>query len=102
MFYKCQNLVNVPNFDMSNIKYIDNMFGNCPSLSNDSYANIANSVPLAVNLPSSSRNISNIGLNIENFTLEQKQILGNKGYYDALQYVVNTSNLSASWNILYS
>ena len=61
-----------------------------------------NSVPLAVNLPSSSRNISNIGLNIENFTLEQKQILGNKGYYDALQYVVNTSNLSTSWNILYS
>ena len=102
MFGNCYNLTTVPEFNTSNVTNMMRMFINCNNLSNDSYANIANSLPLAVNLPSNSRNISNIGLNIENFTLEQKQILGNKGYYDALQYVVNTSNLSASWNILYS
>ena len=102
MFGNCYNLTTVPEFNTSNVTNMMRMFINCNNLSNDSYANIANSLPLAVNLPSNSRNISDIGLNIENFTLEQKQILGNKGYYDALQYVVNTSNLSASWNILYS
>ena len=99
-FSGCINLVTVPIFNTSNVNEMYQTFYNCNNLSNESYANIANSLPLAGNL--TYRNISNIGLNIENFTLEQKQILGNKGYYDAIPYIINSANVSTYWNIQYT
>lgn len=100
MFRQCTNLIDVPQLDTSSVKTMQGMFINCNNLSNNSYANITNMLPFAKQLEN--QYVSDIGLNIENFTLEQKQILGNKGYYDALSYVINTANLSTSWNILYS
>ena len=99
-FRDCTNLMTIPMFNTNNVFDMTMTFTNCNNLSADSYANIANSLPLAASL--NNQYVSNIGLNIENFTLTQKQILGNKGYYDALLYITNTSNVSITWNILYS
>ena len=80
MFRGCYNLVSVPMYNMSKVKEITEMFYHCNNLSNESYANIANMLPLAQNL--TNQYISNIGLNLNRFTNIQKNILINKGYKD--------------------
>ena len=80
MFRGCYNLVSVPMYNMSKVKEITGMFYHCNNLSNESYANIANMLPLAQNL--TNQYISNIGLNLNRFTNIQKNILINKGYKD--------------------
>ena len=80
MFRGCYNLVSVPMYNMSKVKKITEMFYHCNNLSNESYANIANMLPLAQNL--TNQYISNIGLNLNRFTNIQKNILINKGYKD--------------------
>ncbi len=99
MFRNCLNLITVSEFNTNNVTSMSEMFSYCSNLSANSYANIANSLPLAANL--SNYYLLNIGLNIENFTLEQKKILGNKGYIEAIPYIINTSNVSTYWNIYY-
>ena len=80
MFRGCYNLVSVPMYNMSKVREITEMFYHCNNLSNESYANIANMLPLAQNL--TNQYISNIGLNLNRFTNIQKNILINKGYKD--------------------
>ena len=82
MFYNCLNLTTIPNFNTNKVTNMAFMFNNCYNLSSNSYANIANSLPLAINL--TNQYISNIGLNISNFTIEQIRILNSKGYLDAI------------------
>ena len=80
MFRGCYNLVSVPMYNMSKVREITEMFYHCNNLSNESYANIANMLPLAQNL--TNQYISNIGLIRNRFTNIQKNILINKGYKD--------------------
>ena len=99
-FKNCSNLVDIA---MLNLHSVTNMMGAflyCNNLSSNAYANIANMLPESINL--SNYFLSNMGLNIENFTLEQKQILGNKKYVEAIQYVINSSRVSSYWNIYYA
>lgn len=67
---------------MNNVTNIESMFYECRNLSSNSYANIANMLPLANNL--TNQYLSNIGLNVNNFTVPQLQRLNNKGYIDAI------------------
>ena len=97
MFTNCLNLISVPEFNTNNVTDMCEMFSYCSNLSADSYANISNSLPLAKNL--SNYYLLNIGLSIENFTSEQKKILGGKEYVEMLPYVINSSNVSSYWNI---
>ena len=55
---------------------------NCSKLSEDSYTNITNMLPQANNL--SNTYISNLGLSVDNFSIEQIAILNAKGYTDAI------------------
>ena len=82
MYYNCINLVNISEFSTINVNNMVNMFYNCNNLSNSSYANIANSLPLAINL--SNLYINNLGLNIDKFDAVQINILNTKGYLDAI------------------
>ena len=124
VFAGCRNLIEIPNLDVANVTIMVNAFKNCSNLvdiamlnlhsvtnmmdaflycnnlSSNAYANIANMLPESINL--SNYFLSNMGLNIENFTLEQKQILGNKKYVEAIQYVINSSRVSSYWNIYYA
>ena len=50
MFCKCHNLTSIPNFNTSNVTDMCNMFFSCSNLSAESYATIANMLPLAANL----------------------------------------------------
>lgn len=78
MFAACFNLIDVPSFNTSNVKNMERMFVSCTNLSNNSIANIVNSLPLANQL--ANNYVNNIGLNISKFTSTQKNILRNKGY----------------------
>ena len=80
MFRGCYNLVSVPMYNMSKVREITEMFYQCNNLSNESYANIANMLPLAQNL--TNQYVSDMGLDINKFTNIQKNILINKGYKD--------------------
>ena len=82
MFAMCTSLVSVPQFNTASVTTMSSMFGSCNNLSADSYANIANMLPLAANLQN--QYISNIGLNVANFTNDQINILNAKGYLDAI------------------
>lgn len=99
MFSYCNNLSEVPVFNMQSVRDTFNMFSNCNNLSANAYANIANMLPLATQLYN--RTLNYMSLNILNFTDEQKRILGNKQYLDAIPYIINTSNVSSYWNIYY-
>ena len=99
MFSYCNNLSDVPIFNMQSARNIFNMFSNCNNLSANAYANIANMLPIATQLYNQTLNY--IALNILNFTDEQKRILGNKQYLEAIPYIINTSNVSSYWNIYY-
>lgn len=82
-FWNCYRLFNVHVFNMSSVTNAESMFVYCNQyLSSESYANIANSLPLATNL--TNQYISNIGLDINRFNPTQILILNNKGYTDAI------------------
>jgi len=99
MCYNCIDLINIPVFNTSNVNNMYYMFDECKNISILSYHNIAESLPLAENL--SNHYISSIGLNINKFSQEDKILLGQKGYVEAIPYVVNISNVSKYWNISY-
>ena len=124
IFCECTNLTTVPNFDMSNVSNVYcmfsgctnlttvpmysmlspmepesliSMFGGCYNLSAASYANIANMLPVVTG----GILIGSLGLNAQNFTSEQCQILSDKGYLDVAQYIINSANVSGYLNIYY-
>ena len=80
MFYNCRYLNNIPQFNTNKVNFMQDMFAYCERLSNESYANIANMLPLAQNL--TNQYVSDMGLDINKFTNIQKNILINKGYKD--------------------
>lgn len=99
MFNGCVNLVNVPLLNIASVTGIwgiRNMFNKCNNLSSAAYANIANMLPSIT-----MGNVSEVGLNIRNFTTEQCKILANKGYTDAIPYAIDSANVSNYWNIYY-
>lgn len=96
MFYGCNNLQTIYPFNTSNVVNMSLMFYNCINLTNESYANIVNSLPLASNLTSTK--VSNIGLDLDRLTKEQINILNSKGYTDTIP-VLETSN---TYNIYYT
>ena len=95
MFSRCNNLVNLPMLNLHNVNNMTSTFYACNNLSSNSYANIANSLPLANNL--TNKYLSSMSLNVNNFTVEQILILNNKGYIDA-----NLSAYSNEYEITYS
>ena len=96
-FSECWNLVNIPLLNMDNVNNIEGIFYNCRNLSVDSYANIANSLPLAVNL--TNQYVSNLGLDVRNFVDAQVIILNNKGYIDAIP---KANTKGTTYNITYT
>ena len=96
-FCNCVNLANISSFSAYNTANMQDIFTNCNNLSADSYANIANSLPLAANL--ANQYVVNLGLNIINFTDEQVIILNNKGYIDAIP---RTNRIGLTYNITYT
>lgn len=80
MFLNCTNLVNIPVLNLNNLRMAGDMFNGCNNLSDTSYANIVNSLPNASQMYN--KFVSNIGLDINRFTVAQKTILKNKGYVD--------------------
>lgn len=99
MFDRCRALIDIPILNLDNTTNMVCTFRYCNNLSVNAYANIANSLPLANNL--SNQYISNIGLNISNFTSEQISILNNKGYIDAIpvEPIISDDN---SYTVTYS
>ena len=96
-FCNCVNLANISSFSAYNTANMQDIFTNCNNLSADSYANIANSLPLAANL--TNQYVVNLGLNIINFTDEQVIILNNKGYIDAIP---KANTKGTTYNITYT
>lgn len=94
MFSNCVNLVNIPILNLHSDRNIYNMFMNCNNLSENSYHNIANSLPLASQLPE--RLVYTAYLNVKNFSNNDRDILFNKGYLDCDR---NTSGWSTQYNI---
>ena len=99
MCYNCVNLTDIPVFNTSKVTNMWYIFDKCNNISSLSYHNIADSLPLAENL--SNHQIRSLGLNFNKFTNEDKQLLGQKGYVEAIPLILNTSNVSTFWNISY-
>lgn len=97
MFVYCGSLINVPEYVTTNVTNMEGMFTGCSNLSSESYANITNMLPLASNITNIT--LLNIGLNICNFTNEQRNVLFGKGYIDA---EVITGNVSTEYTIEYT
>ena len=82
MFADRTDLVNIPTINLINITNMENTFLNCNNLSSVSYTKITNMLPNATNL--TNQYLSNIGLNVSNFTNDQINILNSKGFVDAV------------------
>ena len=92
MFQNCYSLYNLVLNSIPNVTNMTNIFQNCTNLSVLTYANICNWLPMASNL--TNQYLSNMGLNIHNFTAHQLQILNTRGYIDAIpnaDYVYNVT-----------
>lgn len=76
------DLVNIPSINLDNITNMEKTFLNCNNLSSVSYTKITNMLPNASNL--TNQYLSNIGLNVSNFTNDQINILNSKGFVDAV------------------
>ena len=96
MFFSCYRITDVPILNLSKVVNITNMFADCSNLSSSAYANITNMLPNASQL--TNKYLANIGLNIQKFTNNQKNILFNKGYVDT-DYDPN--NWSTYYNVYY-
>ena len=94
-FYQCYNLTSIHPFDANNVTAMYQMFDSCNNLSNNSYANIANSLPMAANIEFPL--VTNLGLNYNRFTPEQADILANKGYLDVKSFPNEWSNAYKYW-----
>lgn len=82
LFANRLDLINIPFINLNNITNMENTFYNCGNLSEFAYTAITNMLPLASNL--TNQYLSNIGLNINNFTNDQINILNSKGFIDAV------------------
>ena len=80
MFYQCENLENISNLNMTNATSIYNMFQGCWSLSTDTCNNIANFIPNSNQIDV--KTIYEAGIEASRFDSEAKEILYNKGYLD--------------------
>ena len=91
------NLLDVPFLNMNNAKYISSMFNNQFKIGNNGIANIVNMLPDASQTDCSYFENIGINLNYYTLTLEQQNILANKGYLEYYQFV----NASNYYNIYY-
>lgn len=69
----------------------------CSNLTDESYANIINVLPMAFSLTNT--NIYNTGLIPSRFTAEQNNTLAHKGYMPMVINTINTDNISTDYNI---
>lgn len=82
LFAERTDLSNIPFINCYFINNMENTFLNCTNLSVESYNTITSMLPNATQL--TNKYLSNIGLNVSNFTSAQITTLNSKGYLDAI------------------